>query len=502
MKSIYKKVTGTCVLVLSSSLFATDIGVIPDTDCPVNSETIRIYMDDEDTRNNSRQTGWVGATHGSTAFRFCRINGDIFEPLSNNEDYAVLKLSDSCPNNSIEFDRYFDNEDNRNNNQSTGNIYPNIVNGGTNLKFCYFKGASQGMSSFPDVGVEYGVFAPRIFSKSLASGTIYTDDEDNNNRNRLNVHGHTAIKSIIYGERNTVLNVHKVTAQSSAVDYAAYGSYTPIREDVSQRISIYKPKKDGAFKLHSPVVIVGTGGWGGTGRKQEEFINFIVSKGYFVIGVGTSSDRDAEFNRILGALNNQGNLVDKTKIGLMGSSTGGGTIFYNLKRLKDNGYATNSFAISLDGWFALGLTPAEVSNLHTTTLLLQFGGADGLRHYGTEVATQYYVDRGTDHYQDHRILMSIYNMLPGNEKALSYLNNDEHAYANESMDGKEDMLNVVGAMLAYKFENGGQAAKNIALNNKYDEINAAKFGVGKYRYGCTENIANQNYNYCDVNNPQ
>ena len=286
------------------------------------------------------------------------------------------------------------------------------------------------------------------------------------------------------------------------VDYAAYGAYSSVRTDINQRISIYKPKKDGVVKQHSPVVIVSTGGWGGQGSTLENFINYIVSKGYFVIGVGTSPDRDAEFTRILDTLNNQGNLVDKTKIGLIGSSTGGGAIFYNLKRLKDEGYATNSFAISLDGWFALGLTPEEVRNLHTTTLLLQFGGADGLHYFGTEAVNEAYGDN--DHYQDARILMSIYNMLPGNEKSLSFLNNNVHGYAYGNMDGKEDMLGVVGAMLAYKFENGGQIARNVALNNnKYDEINAAKFNVGQYHYGCSHNnIANQAYDYCDVNNPQ
>ena len=288
-----------------------------------------------------------------------------------------------------------------------------------------------------------------------------------------------------------------------AVNYAAYGSYTPVRIDINDMISIYKPKKDGVFKQHSPVVIIGAGGWGSTGTRQEEFNNFIASKGYFVIGVGTRTDRAAEFNRILETLDMQGNLVDKNKIGLMGSSTGGGTIFYNLKRLKDAGYAANNFVISLEGWFALGLSSAEVRNLETTTLLLQFGGADGLRYSGTETVTPYYAQTGADNFQDPRILMSIYNMLPGNEKALSFLNNNEHNYAVGSMEGKNDMLNVVGAMLAYKFENGGQTAKNVALNNKYSEINAAKFDVGKYHYGCTQGeIDNQAYNYCDTNNPQ
>jgi len=215
MKVINKVLINTCALVLASNIFAADIGVIPDNKCPANSESISIYMDDEDSENNSTLTGWVGATEGGTKFKFCRVDGDMYEPLSNNEGYAVLKLDDTCPSGSIEFNRFFDNEDNNTNNQVSGNIYPNIVKHNTDLKFCYFKGNSNGMDSFPDIGVEYGVFAPKNFSKSLAGGTIHTDDEDKNNANKLNVHGYDEIKDIIHGGGNTDLYVHKVITQVS-----------------------------------------------------------------------------------------------------------------------------------------------------------------------------------------------------------------------------------------------------------------------------------------------
>ncbi len=217
MKVNYKTVVGICALVLSSSIFAADIGVIPDKKCPANSKTITIYMDDEDTSNASKLTGWVGDTSRKTKFKFCRINSEAFKPLSNGEDYAVLQLSESCPADSISFYRYFDNENTHNNNSFTGNIYPNSVGRNTRLKFCYFEGRDQGMDSFPDIGIAYGVFAPKHFSKSLASGTIYTDDENKNNANKLNVYGHNAIKSIIHGTHNTTLHVHKVKENTTVL---------------------------------------------------------------------------------------------------------------------------------------------------------------------------------------------------------------------------------------------------------------------------------------------
>jgi len=133
--------------------------------------------------------------------------------------------------------------------------------------------------------------------------------------------------------------------------------------------------------------------------------------------------------------------------------------------------------------------------LDTTTLLLQFGGVDGLDATGHDNgATNGKIKR----FQDPRIWMALYNILPGNEKSLSYLNNHTHSDMAGSMHGKEELRRVVGAMLEYKFENGGQAARNIVLNNdKYEEIYNAKLNKDEYAYKCEQ----YGYDYCDVMNP-
>lgn len=310
-----------------------------------------------------------------------------------------------------------------------------------------------------------------------------------------NEHGPDAIAKKTFG----------FSVGGGAVDYAAYGSYQSIKNVVDNHISIYKAKKDGVFRQQAPVVIFGTGGWGKSVVPYEKFINFIVSKGYLVIGVSTDPGREEEFQRILSALNDQGNFADKTKIGLMGNSTGGGAVYYNLKRLKDHdGYATDSFIVSLDGWFALGLTSEQVGALDTNTLIMQFGGADGIK------------DNRKSFFQDPRIFMGVYNLLPGNNKVLSFINNTAyvedgteesrkkiHGYPKNEMTNKEDMLTPVGAMLAYVFENGGQAAKSVALYDRYNEIiapNNTNHDAINYSWTCIQNI-NLNFNYCDVNNP-
>jgi hypothetical protein len=203
------------------------IGVIPnDMSCPTNAngsnELIQIYMDDEDRRNANRREGWRGAISQdrNTLFRFCKVNGDKFKSLNSyGENYAVLKLDKRCPNDSIEFVRYFDNEDSRNANWSSGNIYPNSSTKNTTLHFCFFKGKNSNdntMNSFPEIGIKYGVFAPSNFSKSLESGYLRTDDEDWWNGNKLYLTNgasssyYNDIKHIVHGRRNTTMNLSRV----------------------------------------------------------------------------------------------------------------------------------------------------------------------------------------------------------------------------------------------------------------------------------------------------
>lgn len=293
------------------------------------------------------------------------------------------------------------------------------------------------------------------------------------------------MKIVILGLFMCLCLTSNLLAGGNETNYATYGEYVSAKSTLNKIINIYKPKKDGHFKKNAPVIIFSSGGWGGNSGGYEGIIKFIVSKGYVVIGVGTRPNRKAEFKNILNALNNLGDLADKSKVGLMGHSTGGGTVFYNLQQLQRKHYATNSFVISLDGWFPFGLTAKDLRNLHTTTLLLQFDGADGGN-------------------QDPRILQSIYKSLPDNEKAYSFLNHKKHGYIAGSMSGKNDLLTIIGAMLIYKFENGGQSARKIALEDKYNKVfvNKNKNYYWDCTYHYTDTNMTQDFDYSDTNNPK
>jgi hypothetical protein len=170
------------------------VGVIPAVNgCPASAQEVRLHMDNEDTNQQSSVSGWVGGTQvnssGNTLFVFCRMDGAQFRSLastsSGRSNYAVLRLNGRCPTGSVPFSRYFDNEDRNNANSWSGVIWPSTMNSyGTEMQFCLFKGDGSVASGLPALGFDYGVFAESTFGFAAGTGSIYTDDEDNDNANR------------------------------------------------------------------------------------------------------------------------------------------------------------------------------------------------------------------------------------------------------------------------------------------------------------------------------
>jgi hypothetical protein len=214
-----------------------DVGVISGGSCP---NPVTIYMDDEDSSNNSSLSGWVGATSSQTRFQFCRVDGSAFKNISSwcstvrTNSYAVLKLGTTCPNGSVEFSRYFDNEDSGNNNSNSGNISPSTQDsGGTRLKFCGFlqdnptvdircawPTSPLDLNNFPILGFAYGVFAGPRVATAFESGAIYTDDEDSSNSNNWDLSNLaswqvSAIQGFMSGGSSTQLTTARVGDQCS-----------------------------------------------------------------------------------------------------------------------------------------------------------------------------------------------------------------------------------------------------------------------------------------------
>ncbi len=227
---------------------AYDVGVISYQDvstgaatCPGQKDLIRINIDNEDTNNKNDRSGWIGGIGSSsygTLFPLCRINGQRLKPLitylNTRFEYAVLALSNTCPDGSVSFWRHFDAEDDGfpfpSNQQQNGSwavsdttwpwsgasrtvsyagISPNYLDsyGNVRLFFCMFRYSATPMAAFPELSQPYGVFAPSDFARGVSKGWVYTDDEDTNTKNGYGSPYPLESQRIVTDTNNTTLYI-------------------------------------------------------------------------------------------------------------------------------------------------------------------------------------------------------------------------------------------------------------------------------------------------------
>jgi hypothetical protein len=179
-----------------------------------NMKAYDVFLDNEDRRNANDRRPWIGATVSdkNTLLRLCGTDGQQFASAAQNGAiFALVALSNRCPDGFVRFDRFHDNEDrNPASWDSAPSGSPTATVGSkrdTNLAFCVAPGPNipVGNGVFPDLGVPYGVFGGRNREGAgwaLDRGWIFLDDEDNNNRNQpRNPPGYTWI--FLEGGSNT-----------------------------------------------------------------------------------------------------------------------------------------------------------------------------------------------------------------------------------------------------------------------------------------------------------
>lgn len=223
-----------CALSSSGAAYAIDVGVLAGSSgCPAGSESLYIWIDNEDYRNVNSASGWLGASYvtENTGLQFCRINGDNLRYAGAPEPFMVLRLGGVCPESSTSLHRFVDAENSLDGEWSSSNI-PDALYQGTSslapdvfLNFCVFPTNAYVGTPFPDIGAEYGVFASSTFSAAYAStqhGSIYMDDEDNFNYNQWCEPNSIGVRlcsersayrnywNIIDGGLNTGINIAKV----------------------------------------------------------------------------------------------------------------------------------------------------------------------------------------------------------------------------------------------------------------------------------------------------
>ncbi|MCX7985324.1 MAG: hypothetical protein N2662_00095 [Bacteroidales bacterium] len=213
--------------------FSRLAGVIANGSCGTFS-TIEIFMDCEDTRNSSSTGGWTGSCGlpgGRNAYlKFCIVDAYYFTHIIG-INYAILHLGGNIPGGVSAIVRYFDNEDDDNINWAylDGKEIPKGTWYGqswfeynTRMGFLYYPSVNAfGNSSFPNLGISYGVFG----SIGANRGYIHTDDEDSRNSNwcfkyvynknngtytKTDINDQTTIDNIIQVGGNTTLYMSKI----------------------------------------------------------------------------------------------------------------------------------------------------------------------------------------------------------------------------------------------------------------------------------------------------
>jgi hypothetical protein len=170
-----------------------DVGVIPGVGVQCPGEELTIYMDDEDSDNANRRSGWIGRTESTTntRFRFCRVQGTQFRPRRSSSiqaNYAVLRMGNACPNDSVPASVYWDNEDSSNKNSSNGHVAPSSVTTNTRLEICVFHASPDAEDvAFPTAWMpeQYGVFGTAELPGAIESGFIRADGDHSDNGNQM-----------------------------------------------------------------------------------------------------------------------------------------------------------------------------------------------------------------------------------------------------------------------------------------------------------------------------
>ncbi|HEX6171249.1 MAG TPA: hypothetical protein VFZ33_16295 [Chitinophagaceae bacterium] len=196
------------------------VGVIKNGSGCNGYDEIEIYMDCEDA---NPQTKWDGGLYrpstwviGNNArMKFCIVPSIDFhafvDPVEGGFRYAVLRVTTNLLSDAFETNRYFDNEDNNNQNTawyqpwSTGgagysikgstnantSVYRTYIDGNSLLSFHVFDPFRLPQTTFvqwPDfAGMSYGVFGCCIPVRNTSDpnywARFYTDDQDQNNFN-------------------------------------------------------------------------------------------------------------------------------------------------------------------------------------------------------------------------------------------------------------------------------------------------------------------------------
>ncbi len=332
-----------------------------------------------------------------------------------------------------------------------------------------------------------------VGDKYTDAGATATDDVDGNITDKIqavsNVDSskegnYTVTYNVSDAAGNAADEVKRtVTVQIKSVQYGNMGTHdvSSYEEKENNKTIVYYPS-DISAEHKTPLVFFCPGWNSHNPAGYETLLRFIASHGYSVIYAkdyyGDTDSFIARFEKILDNNNDVLPYVDTTRIGVIGHSSGGGDTFKVLDYFSKKGYGENGkFLMALDPWFAFGMN------------------SDAMRHLpaNTNVVIQRYEQNDhTGNHTDARIPLSEYALLTNiaeNKKDYQTYTPATHGYptGNKSVEQMQGLLEPLGALMAYTFENDNNAHDK-ALENGSDTPDVDGIEkveeIWKYDYRC------------------
>jgi len=260
---------------------------------------------------------------------------------------------------------------------------------------------------------------------------------------------------------------------------------------------IYYPKGE----MNLPTIIFMGGGQQEL-KKYDGFLRHVASLGFCVIAkfergkyVDPSKDYAPELSQLLPVARDTYH-ADISKLGIMGHSSGGGTMYVLMDYFKTNHIAgnTKSAIVSIDGWFPFGTTKKMLNNLNTPTLLMQFGGFESRPANGIHNKKPY-KGKHYHHKLDPKIYLGIFKLLtyPNLDKEYIVLDSNDHLRVEGDYDTIKTRLDLLAPI--DEFISHTLVTDDVPMNLIDQSDKVIKYHPSDYQYTCDS----YGYNFCHLN---
>ncbi len=300
-----------------------------------------------------------------------------------------------------------------------------------------------------------------------------------------------------------VICVINVVLGGEAYGQAGTHTIAPPYQEPTEFATIYYPT-DASAANKVPVVFLAPGFGGVDPNQYDTLLRFIASHGFAAIFIGDNNKFDFSSTDMIAdaiaMVTAKSDILDTTRIGVFGHSSGGGYAFNILDKLSDvQGWGTNGrFIFISEGWFAFDMMQIDMRTLPSNTNVI-------MQEYAPEEGT------------DARIVLTEYYLLESiadDKKDFQVDITGNHGYpygdggTQADYDGLSIILEPLDALMQYTFvDSNNQVAHDAALELGNDDPYADGAGIqgvfprgdAQIAYPCNGyNFTVEDIDYCDI----